>query len=215
MGRLLSFVLGCAVVLSACGSSNAAATNANPVTPATQASPAASAPAGETTTETPTETAGASGIDDAGWFALAPDGAGFTAKFPGTPKQTSQTYKTDVGDAPSSLWSWQQSSDLSYFVVTATYPKGSLSSVDPGLVYDAAIDGMTGGAAALAVANETDMTMNGHPGQVFSLAGTTANIEGQIVLAGDNLYVVYVLFSPTVTDFSGVDAFFADFTLTA
>ena len=211
MGRLLPFVLGCALVLSACGSSSAVATNAHPVTPATQASPAAPAPAGET----PTETAGASGFDDAGWFVLAPDGAGFSAKFPGMPKQTSQTYTTDVGNAPSSLWSWQQSSDLTYFVVTARYPKGSLSSVDPGLVYDEAIDGMTGGPAALAVANETDMTMNGHPGRVFSLAGTTANIEGQIVLAGDNLYVVYVLFSPTVTDFSGVDAFFADFTLTA
>ena len=35
------------------------------------------------------------------------------------------------------------------------------------------------------------------------------------MLAGDNLYVVYVLFSSTLTDFSGVDAFFADFTLTA
>ena len=49
--------------------------------------------------------------------------------------------------------------------------------------------------------------------QIAELTGTTASIRGEIVIVGDNLFVVYVAYTPNITDFTPIDAFFADFQL--
>jgi hypothetical protein len=202
MRRLFLVVLGSAILMSACSASSPAASSA----------PTAAPTAASTTAPTAAPSVVA-GPPDASWIVFVPDGAGFTGKIPATPKLTTQTYQTEVGAAPASLWSYEQSNDLAYFFLTANCPAGSMTGVAPGLIYDGAVDGMAGGSANLTVGTQTDTTITGHAGRVFELTGTTANIKGEIVIVGDNLFVVYVAYTPKITDFTPIDAFFADFQL--
>jgi hypothetical protein len=81
------------------------------------------------------------------------------------------------------------------------------------LIYNGAVNGMTGGSANLTIASQTDTSISGQPGQIFELTGTTASVKGEIVIVGDNLFVVYVAYTSKITDFAPIDAFFTDFQL--
>jgi hypothetical protein len=197
MRRLFLVVLGSAILMSACSASSPAASSAPTAAP----------------TAAPTSVPSVAGPADAGWIDFAPAGAGFSGKIPGQPKLTTQTYQTEVGAAPSSLWAYEQSNDLAYFFLTAAYPAGSMTGVAPTLIYNGAVNGMAGGTASLAVTSQTDMSISGQPGQSFQLTGTTASVKGEIVIVGDTLFVVYVAYTPKITDFAPIDAFFADFQL--
>jgi hypothetical protein len=191
------------------GTSAASPTLAALVTPTHAATPTAAETSAPTLEPTPTAALG-----DAGWLVFAPVGDGFTSKFPVKPTLTTQTYKTAAGDAPSSLWTDEESSDLAYFALFAQYPKGSMSGVGTSAVYDGAVSGMTGGTTGLTVDTQGSVTLNGHPGRKFVLTGSAASIKGQMYLVGDNLYMIYAAYTSNITDLTDVDTFIADFKLT-
>jgi hypothetical protein len=145
---------------------------------------------------------------------LAPSGDGFTSMFPVAPALTTQSTVTAKGNAPTSTWTCIASSDLVYIVALVQYPTGSLAGVAPTAVYGPAVTGMANSSAGLSVSAQTDVTINGHAARTFTLTGPTADIQGELILVGDDLYMAYATYAPTVTDMSGVNAFLADFALT-
>jgi len=208
--RFFLVLLGSAFLFSACGSSNATPAPAAPATPAV------------TPTDAPTVVETASPVVvvaptnaglDGDWVTLAPDAAGFSAKFPATPTLTTQTAKTDVGDAPTSLWTFEQGGNLAYYVLVTNYPKGSLATANVSTMYDAAIKSLTGGTSELALAGTLDLALNGHAGRTFLLTSALGSLKGGVWIVGDNMYVVYVSFTSSV-DPGLVDTFLSDFQLT-
>jgi len=129
------------------------------------------------------------------------------------PTVSASTTKTDVGYTASSLWTYSQGNDISYFVLLARYPAGSMAKLQVAKAYDAAIAGMTGGTSGLTLTAQSDISLNGHAGRSFLLTGKSGSIRGLIVLVGDNLYNAYVAFTPSA-DPASLDVFFANFKLT-
>jgi hypothetical protein len=204
--RLAAVVLGSAIMFSACTA--AAQTAARALVP-TQPPTATPSP---TLTPAPTPVP-TTGLADAGWTVVAPDGDGFTSKFPGAPKRTTTTQSTRSGPTPTTVWEFLANSDLDYNVALWQYPAGATASMTPSTVYDAAISGMDS-TNGLTLGTQSDITLSRHPGRAFTLNGPAYALQGELVLAGDNLYMVYASYAPTV-DTAGVTAFIADFHLTA
>jgi hypothetical protein len=217
--RFVLVVLSSAILLSACsskgfpgagGTANSAASTA----PTAAATVAATPAAVIVTTPTPKASveAPATPVSGSDWVSVTPVGAGFTAKFPGAPTQSSQSFSTAVGDAPASLWIFEQSNDLAFFVVEARYPSGSMTGVSTSAVYDGAVKGMTGSSAGLTVDSQDNVTLGGHDGRSFTLTSTAASIKGQMYLIGDNLYMIYAAYTANA-DPSVIDEFISYFTL--
>ena len=217
--RFVLVVLSSAILLSACGTSKGfPQANQSGAAPSVAASVAATvavtptlAPVA-TTKATPAPTVAPTPAGSV-WVSIAPVGTGFTAKFPAAPTQSSQTFTTAVGDAPASLWIFEESTDLAFFVVEAKYPAGSMSGVTASAVYDGAITGMTGSSSGLTLDTQSSVTLGGHTGRAFSLTSTAASIKGQMYLVGDNLYMVYVAYT-SAADVTEIDTFIAAFKLT-
>jgi hypothetical protein len=182
--------------------------------PSRTAAPSKVAAASATPTAEPTASL-APTAPDSSWITLAPAGDGFAAKFPAEPKLTTGTVKTDAGDGPSSLWLYQENAHLGFALGLATYPKGSFAGVNPSVLYDAATKGLTGTAGGMTLDSQSDCTLDGHKGRAFTLTGTNTSIQGQVYLVGDNLYQVYAAYDAGLTDFTELNAFIADFHLTA
>jgi hypothetical protein len=211
--RVLLIVLSSALFLSACGS---AKVTTAPVPSASEAQVGSSA---AIVTPSPTPVAVLSiapsfAAVDGDWIVFSPDGAAFTAKFPASPTLTTQTDKTAVGDAVSSIWTYEQGGNLAYAVLAAAYPAGSLASTVPSKIYDGAVNGMTGGAQGLALATQSDVTLGGHAGRTFLLTSATGSIKGEVVVVGDTMYMAYVAFTSSV-DTGLIDTFLLDFKLSA
>ena len=194
MRRLFLILLGSAMLVSACNSS---APTAAP-TPTPAATPAPS----------PTVTPA-----DAGWIVLAPPGDGFTTRFPGQPKLTTSTTTTKAGPTPMLVWEYLANTNLDYNVAMWQYPAGSSTGTTASATYDGTINGMDS-SNGLTLGTQTDITLDGHAGRSFTLNGPTYALQGELVLVGDNLYMVYASYAPTVAT-AGVAAFLADFQLTA
>ena len=210
MRHLLLIVLGSAILFSACTSAAQTAAPTPTPTPAPTPTPTPT----PTTTPAPTPTPSPTVTPaDAGWIILAPPGGGFTSKFPGEPKLTKTTTSTKEGPTPTSVWEYLASTDLDYNVAMWQYPAGSTTGMAASAIYDSAITGMDS-ANHLTLSTQSDNSLNGHAGRAFTLSGATYKIQGELVLVGDNLYMAYGTYAPTV-DMAGVTAFLADFQLTA
>jgi hypothetical protein len=204
--RLVAIVLGSAIMFSACTAATPTAAPTLAPTPAPTATPSPTPPP----TPAPSPTVGPA---DAGWTVVAPDGDGFTSKFPGAPKRTTTTQSTKSGPTPTTVWEFLANSDLDYNVALWQYPAGATASMTASSVYDTAISGM-GSTNGLTLGTQSDITLNGRAGRAFTLNGPSYALRGELVLAGDNLYMAYASYGPTV-DTAGVTAFLADFQLTA
>lgn len=201
MRRLLLVVLGSAILFSACApASQTAAPALTPTSTPTVASTATSTP--------PPIVAPA----DAGWIVLAPPGSGFTSRYPGQPKLTKTTTTTKEGLTPTSVWEYLASTDLDYNVAMWEYPSGSTAGMAASAIYDSAIASMDS-TNGLTLSTQGDITLNGHAGRAFTLSGASYALQGELVLVGDNLYMVYASYAPAV-DTAGVTAFLSDFQLT-
>ncbi|HEX7590820.1 MAG TPA: hypothetical protein VF375_02625 [Candidatus Limnocylindrales bacterium] len=208
MRRLIVLVLAGAVVFSACGSAaiTAEATKAAGSTPSPSIVPTDT----PTPLSTPSPTATAA---DAGWVVVAPAGYGFTAKFPAAPKLTQTTTTTKSGAVPTFDWEYLANTNLDYNVALWRYPAGTLTGEGAAVAFDGAINGMKS-SNALTLDSQSDTTLNGHPSRIFALSKDTYSMAGVVVLVGDNLYMAFVTYGPTI-DAAGVTAFVADFQMTA
>jgi hypothetical protein len=195
-------MLGSAILFSACASASQTAAPALSPTPTPTTTPAP--------TPTPSPTVASA---DSGWVVLAPAGDGFTCKFPGEPKLTKTTTTTKEGPTPTSVWEYLASTDLDYNVAMWQYAAGSTTGLAASAIYDSAISGMDS-TNRLTLSTQSDNSLNGHAGRAFTLKGASYALQGELVLAGDNLYMVYASYAPTV-DLAGVTAFLADFQITA
>lgn len=225
MRRLFLIALSSAILLSACGPSKswpgtvhngpsqapatAIATLAATPVP-TEANPT-EAPTEEPTeapTEEPTEAPTAAGIT------FSPPDGSFTVLLPDQPKLTTQTYKTAVGDAPASLWTYEVSNDLAFFVVQASYPKGSLTGASPSAVFDAALNGMVSTTTGAKIVTQGATTLGGHPGRTFVVDTPDATVKGALYIVNDDLYMIYAGYTSAITDMTDADAFLASFEFT-
>lgn len=197
MRRFLLIILCCAAASSACST---AAKTATPSPTPTSAVSAADAPSTSP------------GPADAGWYALAPAGDGFTSKFPVQPKLSQSTTTTQFGPAPTSIWEYLANPELDYNLAMWQYPAGSTANTTAATMYDGAIMSMDA-ANGLTLDSQSDITLNGHTGRAFAVAGSTYQLRGQLVLVGDTLYMIYASYGPTI-DTAPVDAFLADFEVT-
>jgi hypothetical protein len=210
-------LLASALALSACAQgkgwpdSSSAASQAPSIASTQAATEAATAAPTATPKSKPTPTEAATQAGSA-WTTFAPDGAGFTSQFPGDPTLTEETFKTAAGDAPTSLWTYEDGSDLAYFIALAKYPKGSISKVSASSVFDGALAGMTGSSSGMSIGSQGSVTLNGHAGRKFTLTGSVGS-KGEMFLVGDNLYMVYAAYSTAVTDLTDVNAFIGAFKL--
>jgi hypothetical protein len=192
--RLFIVALGSALFLSACGTSTASP-NAG-----------SSAP-----TEVATE---ASTNAHPGWITFAPDGQGFSAIYPGDPTLQTQTIQTASGPVPMSVWYYEASDDLSYYVALGKYPEGSLSSGSLSDAYDAAVTDMSNMSLGMTVTEHGDVTISGHAGRTFTVANSAVTVKGELIAVGDNLYKVYVLYPSDASESPNTRIFLSGFTLT-
>lgn len=213
MRRLLMLVLGSAILISACGSAKVLTTPASSPTHAAGANPSDSPAASPTQGSLTVNPASSFVMQDGDWIVFGPDASGFTTKFPAAPTLASSTTTTAAGDAPTSIWKYEQGGNLIYYVMLVNYPTGSLTGVDTAQVYDRGVNGMVGGDANLALAAQGDVTLNGHLGRSFLLTSALGSLQGSTYLVGDNLFMAYVAYTSSV-DPAFIQTFLADFQLT-
>lgn len=211
-GAVLLAVAGAFIVLGQHAGSGSGPTPPPSAIAAASPTPSSARTAGASSS--PLATASLSGpAPDTAWITFAPPGDGFSAKFPAKPTLTTQTVRTPSGNAPISLWVYEENSHLDFVAGFGAYPKGSTSGLDLGVVYDGAIAGMES-STGLTVASQRDCTLDGHTGRAFTLSGSQGSVQGQIYLVGDDLFMVYSVYDATIADLSEVNAFIADFQLT-
>ncbi len=213
MRRRLTLLLVCAaVVAAACGGGQAA--SQPPASPSATKTVAATPAPTPTATPEPTATPAPTptpAIDET-WVTLAPDGAGFTAKFPGDPKKQTQTQKTQAGDAQVSMWTYVVNSHLVLIVGTSAYAAGTTTGVSPAAMYDGAIKGMEG-STGTTLQKQEDTTLNGHPARDFIASSASVSLAGRLCVVNDVLYMVYATFDAQA-DEATISAFIDDFELT-
>lgn len=226
MRRLLLVVLASAMALSACGSgkgwpdssaagSQAATATASIAAPATPTDEPTAKPS-PTAKATPTSkpTTGGTAID-ADWTKVEPSGVGFTSMWPGKPTSKTTSSSSAAGPVSTTLWQYEESNDLAYFVGVVTYPKGSMGSASTTKIYDAGVQSMTTSTSvALTIKSQGSVTVQGHVGRSFELTSSTVSLQGAMFVVGDTLYMAYVAYSTSMTDLSAPEVFFNDFSLT-
>jgi hypothetical protein len=226
--RLILVLLASALALSACAQGKGWPDSSSAVSQAPSIAAIASPTAGPTESPTagPTEspTAGptakattpaATGGIDADWVTVTPSGAGFTSKWPGNPTKTTSTSASSAGNIVTTLWTYEDGIDLAYFAAVVAAPKDSMTGTSATSIYDAAVNSMTTSTGTtMTISDQGSVTVNGYAGRSFTLTSSTSSIQGGMVLVGDSLYMVYVTYTPAVTDLSAPDVFFKDFNLT-
>jgi len=214
--RLILVLLASALALSACAQGKGWPDSSSAVSRAPSIAATASPTAGPT--ESPTAkatTPAATGSIDADWVTVTPSGVGFTSKWPGDPTKKSSTSASSAGDVVTTIWTYEDSVDLAYFVGVVTYPKGAMSGKAVTTVYDAAVNSMTTSTGTtMTISSQGSLTVNGHAGRGFTLTSSTYSIQGAMVIIGDTLYTAYIAYTPAVTDLSAPEVFFNDFNLT-
>jgi hypothetical protein len=103
---------------------------------------------------------------------------------------------------------YEQGTHVAYVVGLIKYPAGSLAGTNTTALYDTSVTTIG------TLVTQADVTLNGHAARSFTCTKSGATIKGVIVLVGDDLYMVYVVYDATVTDTTAIDAFIADFALT-
>jgi hypothetical protein len=221
MRRFLLLVLGTAIAVSGCGGSkgwpdqSSAPSQAPTATATATAAPTATPTAKPSPTKTPKASPTTAGASDADWVLVEPDGMGFTSMWPGEPTKTTSSSKISAGTVATTLWTYEDGTDLAYFVAVVKYPKGALAGQTASKVYDNAIKGMlTSTGTTLTIKDSGDVTVNGHLGRGTTLTSSEYNVQVALLLVGNTLYMVYIVYRPVVTDLSEPELFFSDFNLT-
>jgi hypothetical protein len=152
---------------------------------------------------------------DSGWESVAPEGAGFTTRMPGPPLTRTQQIDVSKSKGTATLYVYEASPDLGYFVIAAKYPPGSLRSVTQTAIYTGVLKGIAGVYSDLKVTEEGQVLGGAGYGRSFTIAGDGGYLRGYLVLKGDMLYVVYAAFGDSTAGLLDVDVFLADFSTTA
>ena len=214
MRRLFLVLLGSAILVSACGSSKATAPASSAAANPTNApTVVVSAPVESSSPVAAASLAASNAGLDGDWITVAPDAAGFTAKFPTAPTVATKTSSTAVGDATTTTWTDEEGGNLVYYVNVAHYPAGSLPADKMSAMYDGGINGMLTVDSEMKLAGQADMTLGGHLGRTFLLSGPLGSLKGGAWIVGDDMYMVYVAYTSSV-DPGLIDTFLSDFVLT-
>jgi hypothetical protein len=200
--RCLAILLASAALLTGCSSAS------------TSGSPEPSVSAAVSASSTAAGGPSAGSIDTSTWVPFAPAGEGFSVWLPGTPLEATQSFKTATGDIPARLWMYTDSSGRQFAVIHLTFPAGSLAGTSPGGVYDSVIGALATQLDAT-IQDESDVTIDGHAGRACTLGGPTTYFNGEFVLAGSDLYVVYFAGASLSDDGGRAQALFVSFHLTA
>lgn len=215
MRRLLLVLLSCTIVLSACGPSKSWPGGADKAPSQLPSAAATTLAPTETPTEAPTKkpTKTPTAAPTAAGNAFSPPDGSFAVLMPGKPTLETSTMHTTLGDAPRSLWTYEVSNDLAYFVGEAKYPKGSLSALSTSSTLDAILNMLVSGAKGTLSA-KSDTTLGGHPGRTFTIDASEASLKGALYVVNDDLYMVFGGYTSAITDMTDIDAFLASFTFT-
>jgi hypothetical protein len=206
--RLFLLALVSGIAFSACGSATKTAESVKTI--GSTPSPASA----QTDTPAPASRPSPSlAAADAGWVVVAPTGNGFTSRFPAAPKLTQTITTTKLGAVPTFDWEYLANTNLDYNVALWQYPAGTMTGEGASVAFDGAINGMES-SNGLKLDSQSDTTLNGHPARTFALSKDTYSMAGVLVLVGDNLYMAFGTYAPTI-DPAGVAAFVADFQVTA
>jgi hypothetical protein len=151
-------------------------------------------------------------VDISNWWMVAPAGLGFGLAFPG-PATAGSTTIAGLR-APAALWTYRDPGYRIYQLARIRLPAGAITSdlkATMGRLVAQTVPEMVPNGQ---IANRSDVTTDGRPGIRFLVNGTSATVEGVLVLDNTVLYRVSVTYDPTKPDRADLEAFVANFSLT-
>jgi hypothetical protein len=125
-----------------------------------------------------------------GWVALAPAGEGFSVWMPGAAKLTTEWIQTPAGPAAESVWTYTDGSDVQSMVVRVRFPAGSLTGVAPEGILDQSVTEMMSLVPSGRVLSQSDVTVSGHHGRLFTVVSSTVTASCELFVVGDDVYGV-------------------------
>jgi hypothetical protein len=150
-------------------------------------------------------------VDISNWWMVAPVGLGFGLAFPG-PATAGSTTIAGLG-AHAALWTYRDPAYRVYQLARIRLPAGAVTSdlvATMGRLAAATLPGMVPGGQ---IVKRSDVTTDGRLGTRFLVNGTSATVEGVLVLDNTILYRVSVTYDPTKPDRADLEAFVANFSL--
>jgi hypothetical protein len=151
--------------------------------------------------------AAANPFSTSGWQRIEMPASGFSIMMPGTPRESTKVESTEGGGQTTLHISCFENSAESYCVAYNDYPfaldvKASLKGVR---------DHKVGKGTLIA---ESDITMSGHPGKVFSAMVDGRLMGVELFISGARLYQVIYTSSSTLTGLTHGTAFIKSFQFT-
>jgi hypothetical protein len=154
-------------------------------------------------------------VDTSAWISLAPQGEAFSVKMPGQPTTSSQTVKTEGGNATVASWTYTDASKRAFGVSRARLAKGALSGATAKSILDQASAMVVASLTGATITSQSDVTLGQHAGRLVKFANATTSVVCVLYIAGDDVLGPSVSAPVGLVDDGYAQAFLDSFQLAA
>ncbi len=147
------------------------------------------------------------------WQQVSNAAGRFTVDFPGQPKEQTQRVATPAGMITMHIFIFE-SSNTAFTVMYNDYPDVVVQGSDKNAILTGARDGAVGNVGGT-VSDESQITVNGHPGRQFTVSVPSKKLEikSKIMLVDNRLYQVMVAGRPGQATSADTSRFLNSFVL--
>lgn len=143
-----------------------------------------------------------------------PAGGRFTVRFPGQPKEATQTAKSQIGDLKVVTATYADSNGNAYMVSYTDFPEGAAKSDASGKLFDGVRDGLKGTDGKLIGESEITIGTDKHAAREIEIEKDKKRMKFRVVLRDARLYQVAVIGTASFVKAKDAKAFLDSFDLT-
>lgn len=145
---------------------------------------------------------------------FAPKDGRFSVRFPGMPKELTQTAKSPIGDLKVFTATYANSDGNAFMVSYTDFPEGAAKSENRGTLFDGVREGLKGKDGKLLDEKEVEVGPDKLPGRDIVIEKDKKRMKFRVVLRDSRLYQVAAIGTTSFVNGKDATAFLASFELT-
>ena len=145
---------------------------------------------------------------------FSPRDGGFSVRFPGRPKDSTQTAKSRLGDLRVFTATYATGEGNVYLVSHTDFPPGATKPENRATLFDGVRDGLKGKDGKVLSEKDAEIGPNKLAGRDIELEKGKQRVRFRVVVSGDRLYQVAAIGTPAFVGGKEAGAFLDSFELT-
>jgi hypothetical protein len=146
--------------------------------------------------------------------AYAPADGRFSVRFPGKPKESTQTAKSAIGELKVVTATYAFSDGSAFMVSYTDFPDGAAKSENSGTLFDGVREGLKGKDGKLLDEQEVKVGADKHPGRDIEIEKDKKRMKFRVALRDGRLYQVAVIGTASFVKGKDAKSFIESFELT-